>query len=278
MPISTKKFVNDGKTYKIKHHPATEGCELIENYATAISAFILIMREGTYSLRHRGLFPFSATINCQLLALLMFMDRVANNSAPFQVYEPPSFVPVGKELTVREVLAGKTLEDREEVEEVAEARIQAPASYAVDYKATHKQELATDYEAVFGEFFKYITLDNEPLDISTLTMTQIAQMLYAFIEHNVAPVWGVVRFSLPENYDSGGIAPPKSMQKSAAGFSQPHIIYSILRSETLLATYSELATVLNIADAYNANEIAIKQYFDSCEMHKESVRQAKHNQ
>lgn len=275
MPITTKKFVIDDKTYKIKHHPATEGCELIENYATAISAFILIMREGTYSLRHKGIFPFSAFINSQFLALLMFMDRVANTSEPFQVYEHPDSGPRAGKLTVREVLAGKTLEGREEV---VESRIQAPMSYVVDYKATDKQTETTDYEVVFGEFFKYITLDGEPVDVATLTMSQIAQMLYAFVEYNVAPVWNTIRFALPENYDSGGIAPPKSLERSAAGFSQAGIIYSILRSETPLATYSELATVLNIADAYDANEIAVKQYFDSCEMHKESVRQAKQNQ
>lgn len=275
MPISTKKFVIDDKTYKVKHHPATEGCELIENYATAISAFILIMRERTYSFKHKGIFPFSAFINSQFLALLMFMDRVANTSEPFQLYEhPDSRLRTGK-LTVREVLAGKTVADREEI---VESRIQAPMSYVIDYKATDKQAATTDYEVVFGEFFKYITLDGEPVDVATLTMSQIAQMLYAFVEHNVVPVWNTIRFALPENYDSGGIAPPKSLERSTAGFSQAGIIYSVLRSETALATYSELATVLNIADAYDANEIAVKQYFDSCEMHKESVRQAKQNQ
>lgn len=275
MPIATKKFVVDDKTYKIKHHPATEGCELIENYATAISAFVIVMREGTYSFMNNQIMPLAGFVDSQLLALLMFMDRVANPSAPYKVFERPSSDTRGSKLTVREVLAGTTLEDREEV---VEAYVQVPMSYAIDYKATDKQEASTDFDSILGEFFKYITLDDEPIDIGTLTVPQIAQMLYAFVEHNVAPVWNKVRFALPENYDSGGIAPPKSLERSAAGFSQAGIIYSVLRSETALATYSELATVLNIADAYDANEIAVKQYFDSCEMHKESVRQAKHNQ
>lgn len=271
MPISTKKFNINDKTYKITQHPATEGCALIEDYATALSAFILIMREGRYIVQNNQIVPFAAFLDSQWLALLMFMDKIANPAAPFQVYERPQSI--SHKLTVKEVLAGKTLEDRDEAEYA-----QAPLSYAIDYKATNKQEASTDYESVFGEFFKYITLDDEPLDISSLTMPEIAQLLYAFIGFNVAPVWNTVRFSLPENYDSGGIAPPKSLAKSSAGFSQPHIIYSILQSEPPVATYSELATVLNIADAYNANEIAVKRYFESCEMHKESVRQAKQNQ
>lgn len=275
MPISTKKIVIDDKTYRIKQHPATEGCELIEDYATAISAFIIVMREGTYSFMNNQIMPLAGFANSQFLALLMFLDRVANPNAPYEVFERPSSDTRGRKLTVREVLAGKTLEDREEVVAV---HVQAPMSYVIDYKATDKQEASTDFDSIFGEFFKYITLDDEPIDVGTLTMSQIVQMLYAFIEYNVAPVWNKIRFALPENYDSGGIAPPKSLERSAAGFSQAGIIYSVLRSETPLATYSDLATKLNIADAYDANEIAVKQYFDSCEMHKESVRQAKKNQ
>ncbi|MEE4232330.1 hypothetical protein V2I85_12210 [Pseudomonas viridiflava] len=274
MPIATKKIVIDDKTYKIKHHPATEGCELLEQYATAISAFIIVMREGTYSFKNEEIIPFAGFVSSQFLALLMFMDRIANPSAIFKVFERPSSEPEKHKLTVREVLAGKTLEDREEI---VEAYIQAPMTYAIDYKATAKQEASVDVEAVFGEFFRYITLDDELLDVSTLTMSEIAQMLYAFIEHNVTPVWSKVRFSLPDNYDSGGVTPPKSLERSVAGFSQAGILYSILRSETPLCTYSDLATVLNIADAYDANEIAVKQYFDSCEMHKEAARQAKNN-
>ncbi|MDQ0739665.1 hypothetical protein [Pseudomonas sp. W4I3] len=275
MPIATKKFVVDDKTYKIKHHPATEGCELIEVYATAISAFIIVMREGTYAFMNNQIVPLAGFANSQFLALLMFMDRVASPNAPYEVFERPSSCKRGSKLTVREVLAGKTLEDREEV---VEAHLQAPMSYVIDYKATDKQEASTNFDSIFGEFFKYITLDDEPIDVGTLTMSQIAQLLYAFIEYNVAQVWNKIRFALPENYDSGGITPPKSLERSAAGFSQAGIIYSVLRSETALATYSDLATKLNIADAYDANEIAVKQYFDSCEMHKESMRQAKHNQ
>ncbi|CAM2901969.1 hypothetical protein [Pseudomonas fluorescens] len=275
MPISTKKFVVDDRTYKIKHHPATEACELIENYATAISAFSVVMQEGTYSFMNNQIMPLAGFASSQFLALLMFIDRVANPNAPYKVFERPSSDTRGSKLTVREVLAGNTLEDREEV---VEAHVQAPMSYVIDYKATNKQEASTDFDSVFGEFFKYITLDDEPVDVSSLTMPQIAQMLYAFVGHNVAPVWNTVRFALPENYDSGGIAPPKSLERSAAGFSQAGIIYSILNSQLDLATYAELSTCLNLEDAHDMNEIAVKQYFESCEMHKESVRQAKQNQ
>lgn len=273
MPICTKKIVIDDKTYKIKHHPATEGCELIEDYATAISAFIIVMREGTYSFKHDGIFPFSVFISSQFLALLMFMDRITNPGAAYKSFERPTSSK-GK-LTVREVIAGATMEDREDEEEIY---VQAPISYAIDYQATPRQEASVEINHVFEKFFKYITLDDEPVDINSLTMSEIAQMLYAFIDHNVTPVWNKIRFSLPENYNSGGVAAPRSLEKSAAGFSQAGIIYSILRSETQLATYSDLATKLNIADAYDANEIAVKQYFDSCEMQKEAARQAKNTQ
>ncbi|NWC59723.1 hypothetical protein [Pseudomonas veronii] len=274
MPIATKKLVIDDKVYKIKQHPATEGCKLIEDYVTAIRAFITIQQEGTYVFGNSEIIPFIARLDCRFLAVLMFLDRLANPGAGYEAYERAE-VQRSKYLTIAEIKAGTTIADRTEVVEQA---VQSPLSYSVDYKATSQQESSVNIEAILSEFFKYITLDDEPVDLDSLTMSELTQMVYAFIEHNVLHLWTKNRWSLPDNYNSGGIAPPPSLARSAAGSSHAAIIYSILNSDLDLATYAELSTCLSVEDAYNMNELAVRQYFESCEMRKEAERQARNNQ
>lgn len=274
MPIQTKKVVIDNKTYLIKQHPATEGCKLVEEYITAIRAFILVHQEGTYTFSNKQFVPFIARIESKFLASLIFLDRIANPSAGFEVYDGPEYKAQSKYLTVAEIKTGKTIADRSTD---ADKVVQSPLSFSIDYKATH-QHKSVDVDAILAEFFKYITLDGESVELDSLTMSEVAQMIYAFIEHNVIHIWTKNRWSLPVNYNSGGIAAPRALESSAKGSSHAAIIYSVLNSELDLATYAELSTCLNVEDAYNMNELAVRQYFESCEMRKEFDRQAKSNQ
>jgi len=274
MPIATKKLVIDDKVYRIKQHPATEGCKLIEDYMTALRVLIIVQQEGTYVFGNREIVPFIGRLDCQFLAVLMFLDRIANPSAGYEAYEYTK-PQESKYLTVAEIKAGKTLADRTAA---VQQGVQSPLSHSIDYKATQQQESNVNVDAVLSEFFKYITLDDEPVDLDSLTMSEIVQMLNAFIEHNVLHLWTKKRWSLPDNYNSGGISPPRSLEGSASGSSHAAIIYSVLNSELDLATYAELSTCLSVEDAYNMNELAVRQYFESCEMRKEAERQAKINQ
>lgn len=274
MPIATKKLVIDDKTYRIKQHPATEGCKLIEDYMTALRALIIVQQEGAYMFGNRDVIPFIGRLDCQFLAILMFLDRIANPTGEYVTYEHTKGER-SKYLSITEIKAGTTIADRAAV---VEKVVQSPLSYSIDYKATSRQESSVDVEAILSEFFKYITLDDEEVNIDSLTMSEIIQMMNAFIEHNVLHLWTKKRWSLPENYNSGGIAAPRSLEGSASGSSHAAIIYSVLNSELDLATYAELSTCLSVEDAYNMNELAVRQYFESCEMRKEAERQAKNNQ
>lgn len=276
MAIQTKRITVDDKVYKIKQHPATEGCAILEHYGNAIVAFAVAQEHVIIDnkLPYPFNFPFRVAIDGRWLAVSQFLDKVA---APEEVYErfvQPEAGPVGK-LTVREVLAGKTLDD---LHSEAVERVPSPLSYLIHYKATDKQALQLDIEAVFEEFFRYITYNDEPLDVDTLTIPELAHLLSAVIEYNFLHLWTKERFTLKEGYSgAGAIQPPRSLSDIGDKYSQSNVIYNILRCSQPLATLSDLSTTMSVSDAFDANETALRIYFEDSEMRKEAERQAKTN-
>ncbi len=272
MAIQTKRITVGDKVYKIKQHPATEGCAILERYGNAVVAFAVCQEHIIVSNKH--LYPFNLAIDGRWLAVNQFLDKIA---APDEIYErftQPDAGPVGK-LTVREVLAGKTLDDRHSE---AVERTPTPLSYLVNYKATEKQVRELDVGAVFEEFFRYITYNDELLDVDTLTIPEVAHLLSAVIEYNFLHLWTKERFSLKEGYSgAGAIQPPRSLDGIGDKYSQSNVIYNILRCSQPLATLSDLSTTMSVSDAFDANETALRIYFEDSEMRKEAERQAKTN-
>lgn len=270
MAIESKKLTIGDKVYRIKQHPATEGCKLIEKYFNAIRAFMLA--QDTQYIYNKAVIPFAAKFEGYFLALCLFMDRLAVDE-PYVM--PPALAGSSEsiKLTVREVLAGKTLEDRPQA---SEQRQVVPMSYNIDYKATQRQDDALDYEAALGQFLKYITLDGEPVEMESLSFLELAVMLGAFIEYNVLHLWTKDRWNLPQNYSAGGLE-VRSLQAVAKGFSQSNVIYNILNCSKPLATMTDLSLYMSAEDAYDANESALRMYYEEAEVRKKAERQSKNN-
>jgi hypothetical protein len=276
MAIQTKKVTVGDKSYKIRQHPATEGCAILERYGNAIVAFAVSQEHIVVEnkLPRPFNYPARTAIDGRWLALNQFLDKVAAPDETYERFTQPDAGPVGK-LTVREVLAGKTLEDRhsDKVE-----RVPTPLSYPITYKATAKQVQELDLETVFEEFFRYITFNDELLDFNELSIVEVAQLLSAVIEYNFLHLWTKERFSLKEGYSgAGAIQPPRSLNDIGDKYSQSNVIYNILRCSQPLATLSDLSTTMSVSDAFDANETALRIYFEDSEMRKEAERQAKTN-
>ena len=271
MARQTKKITVEGKTYKITQHPATEGCALLENYWNAIYAFGAA--QETITVEIKALYPIIKpfAIDGKWLALNQFFDKIANPDAQYETFKQPH-QPTGR-LTVREVLAGKTLADR--AEDVQE-RVPTPLSYPLAFSATNKQDADLDYESVFDEFLRYVTLDGEPVDYDSLTFTEMALLLGQVIEYNFLHLWTKDRWQLPQNYSSGASI-PRSLENIGKHYSQSNVIYNILKCCQPLATMADLSLSLSVEDAYDANETALRIYFEEVEMNKEAQRQAKNN-
>lgn len=276
MAIQTKRITVDDKVYKIKQHPATEGCAILERFGNAVVAFAVAQEHIVVDNKLPN--PFNklprVAIDGRWLAVSQFLDKIAAPDETYERFTQPDVGPVGK-LTVREVLAGKTLGDRHSE---AVERVPSPLSYLIHYKATEKQTRELDIEAVFEEFFRYITYNDEPLDVDTLTIPEVAHLLSAVIEYNFLHLWTKERFSLKEGYSgAGAIQPPRSLDGIGDKYSQSNVIYNILRCSQPLATLCDLSTVMSVSDAFDANETALRIYFEDSEMRKEAERQAKTN-
>ncbi|WJM55319.1 hypothetical protein QUC26_09275 [Pseudomonas asiatica] len=270
MARQTKKINVEGKTYKITQHPATEGCAILERYWNAIYAFGAA--QETIAVESKAFYPIIKPfrIDGKWLALNQFFDKIANPDSQYEAFKQPH-QSTGK-LTVREVLDGKTLADRVNVEE----RVPTPLSYPVSFAASSKQDAELDYESVFDEFLRYITLDGEQLDYDSLTFSEMALLLGAMIEYNYLHLWNKDRWQLPQNYSSGASI-PRSLETIGQAYSQSNVIYNILKCSQPLATMADLSLHLSVEDAYDANETALRIYFEEVEMNKEAQRQAKNN-
>lgn len=266
----TKKINVEGNTYKITQHPATEGCALLENYWNAIYAFGAA--QETITVESKDFYPIIKpfVIDGKWLALNQFFDKVANPDAAYVTFKQPDSGPADK-LTVREVLAGKTLADRAEN---VQQRVPTPLSYPTTFTASSKQDAELDYESVFDEFLRYVTLDGEPLDYDSLTFAEMALLLGQVIEYNFLHLWTKDRWQLPQNYSSGASI-PRSLETIGKSYSQSNVIYNILKCSQPLATMADLSLSLSVEDAYDANETALRIYFEEVEMNKEAQRQAK---
>ncbi|MFJ4352726.1 hypothetical protein ACIPZ5_17705 [Pseudomonas sp. NPDC089428] len=267
MAIQSKKINVEGKTYKITQHPATEGCSLLEKYGNAIVAFSV--SQETIVAHNKHLIPFTVAIDGRVLGLLQFIDKIAAPDTTYEMFEQPKTQQA--KLTVREVLAGAKLEDREEPE-----RVPTPLSYPITYKASNKQLAEVDIESVFNEFLRYITLDGEQVDYDTVSHAELSQLLAHVIEFNFLNIWTKKRWQLPENYSSG-VGVPRSLERVNEQYSQPNVIYNILKCAQPLATLTDLSLHLSVSDAYDANETALRIYYEQVEMQREAERQAKNN-
>lgn len=272
MARQTKKIIVEGKTYKVTQHPATEGCALLENYWNAIYAFSAAQETITVESKHFAPILKPIAIDGKWLALNQFIDKIANPDAPYVTFKQPESGVAGK-LTVKEVLAGKTLADR--TEDVHE-RVPTPLSYPIKFTASSKQDAELDIESVFDEFLRYVTLDGESLDCDSLTFGEMALLLGHVIEFNFLHLWTKDRWQLPQNYSSGASI-PRSLENIGKSYSQSNVIYNILKCSQPLATMADLSLSLSVEDAYDANETALRIYFEEVEMNKEAQRQAKTN-
>lgn len=313
MAIQTKKITVGDKSYKIRQHPATEGCAILERYGNAVVAFavsqehIVVENKLPYPFNY----PARTAFDGRWLALNQFLDKVANPDGEYERFEQPKPKAVGGLTRLAKAsVAGLLLADqldmpyltgKGDTPEPAKAahtlalanfldggtadgvvpsveRIPTPLSYPIDYKATAKQVQELDLEAVFEEFFRHITFNDELVDLNELSIVEVAQLLSAVIEYNFLHLWTKERFSLPANYSgAGAIQPPRSLEKVSQSFSQSNVIYNILRCSQPLATLSDLSTTLSVSDAFDANETALRIYFEDSEMRKEAERQAKTN-
>ncbi|SCW76391.1 MULTISPECIES: hypothetical protein [unclassified Pseudomonas] len=273
MAIKTKKLTIEGEQYLITQHPATEGCLLIEKYHNAVRAFIL--NQETALWENKELFPLipvqAVFVDGRMLAVLMFFDKLANPDVPYEMYKQPN--QPSEKLSLKELLEGKTLEERPPVE-----RIRTPMSYLINYGATIEQDMSLDYAEALDMFLKYVTFDGVPLDYDSLSYTTIHALLVEVINFNFLNVWTKKRWSLPEGYSAGGVQAPRSLERVSENFGQSNIIYTILKSELDLASLSDLALHMSVEDAYDANEAAHRDYYERAEMQKEAERQAKNNQ
>ncbi len=268
--IEDHKLVIGDKKYQIRQHSATEGCALIENHFNAIRAFMLAQQ--TQYVYNQTLIPFAARFEGYFLALLMFMDRLAVDE-PFSLPDAGIEQAAKPKLSLRQLLDGKTLED------VAQETTEPPSmsmSYSVDYKASQKMDNDLDYERELSKFLKYVTFEDEPVELDALSFYEIATMLGAFIEHNVLHIWTKERFNLPLNYKASNLE-VRSLQNVAKTFSQTNVIYNILNCEKPLATLTDLKMHMSVEDAYDANEIALRMYYEQAEVQKETERQSKNN-
>jgi len=272
MAIKIKRLTVEDKQYLITQHPATEGCLLIEKYHNAIRAFILNQESAVWE--NKELFPLipvkALAIDGRMLAVLMFLDKLANPDIPYDFFKQPN--QPSEKLSLKELLEGKTLEGRPPVE-----RVRTPMSYLINYGATAQQDMSLDYAEALDMFLKHVTLDGEPLDYDSLTYTTIHALLAEVISFNFLHIWTKKRWSLPEDYSAGGVQAPRSLERVSTGFSQSNIIYTILKSELALASLSDLALHMSVEDAYDANEAAQRDYYERAEMQKEAERQAKNN-
>ncbi|MEE4921725.1 hypothetical protein V2K54_04660 [Pseudomonas alliivorans] len=273
MALKTKKLIVEDKQYLMKQHPATEGCLLIEKHHNAVRAFVLNQETAVWE--NKELFPLipvqAVEIDGRMLAVLMFFDRLANPDVPYEVFQQPN--QPSEKLSLKEILEGKTVEQRQPLE-----RVRTPLSYLINYSASTEQDMSLDYSDALDMFLKHVTLDGEPLDYNSLSYTTIHALLAEVVSFNFLHIWTKNRWSLQEGYSAGGVQAPRSLERVSENFSQSNIIYTILKSELELASLSDLTLHMSVEDAYDANESAQRDYFERAEMQKEAERQAKNNQ
>lgn len=272
MAIKTKSFEVGGKAYKIRQHPAIEGCELLESYGSAINAFCSISREQAFVAVNKEIIPFQVGLSAQFLGLLMFMDKVADTS-PFIVPDQPQEGPKKPQLTVKQIKEGLTLADLESVQDEA-VREPMKLAHAIDYQATPKQIAAVDVDSVFERFLQYVTLDGEQVEIDSLEYAELAELLSHVLVFNFLRIWDKPRFNIPDGWSSGAES-TASVKRAQAAYSGSNVIYTILQSNLQLASYADLKNTLNTEDAFDMNEAALLSYFEQAEAHKEAERQAK---